>query len=87
MSASCRRVEYDLVVPPETLEEAARVFTTTMPVGCSLAFGFIQLELDAEGKGTGLVYVAASFGVNDDGQLIIESFGTAPVSISTIERQ
>lgn len=50
-------------------------------------FGFIQLELDAEGKGTGLVYVAASFDVNDDGQLIIESFGTAPVSISTIERQ
>lgn len=50
-------------------------------------FGFIQLELDAEGKGTGLVYVAASFEINDDNQLVIESFGTAPVSISTIERQ
>ena len=48
-------------------------------------FGVIELHLDAEGKGTGGVYAAAKMFFNDDGQLVIESFGNPPYSILSVE--
>ena len=49
------------------------------------AFGLIELRLDQEGKGSGVVWAAASLEFNDEGQLEIESYGNPPFSITTIE--
>ena len=51
------------------------------------AFGLIELRLDREGRGSGVVWAAASLEFNDDGQLEIESYGNPPFSITTIELQ
>ena len=48
-------------------------------------FGVIEIRLDAEGKGQGSVYAAAQICFNSDQQLIIESYGIPPYSISAIE--
>ena len=47
-------------------------------------FGLIELRLDNEGKGSGVVYAAASLEFNDDGALEIESYGNPPFSITEI---
>ena len=49
-------------------------------------FGVIELRLDAEGKGDGWVYAAAQIRFDEEGQLIIESWGLPPYSISEISR-
>lgn len=49
------------------------------------AFGIIELRLDEEGQGSGVVIAAAKVEFNDEGQLEIESFGDPPFSITTIE--
>ncbi len=51
------------------------------------AFSLIELRLDKEGKGSGVVFAAASLEFNDEGQLEIESYGNPPLSITTIEVQ
>ena len=51
------------------------------------AFGIIELRLDEEGKGSGIVIGAAKLEFDDDGQLDIESYGHPPLSITTIEVQ
>ena len=49
------------------------------------AFGIIELRLDEEGKGSGIVIAAAKVEFNDEGELEIESYGNPPFSITTIE--
>ncbi len=48
------------------------------------AFGIIELRLDENGEGSGIVIAAAKAEFTDDGQLSIESYGHPPLSISTI---
>ena len=48
------------------------------------AFGIIELRLDEEGEGSGIVIAAAKAEFTDDGRLSIESYGHPPLSISTI---
>ena len=48
------------------------------------AFGIIELRLDENGEGTGIVIAAARVEFTDDGQLSIESYGHPPLSITTI---
>ncbi len=51
------------------------------------AFGIIELRLDENGEGSGIVIAAAKAEFTDDGQLSIESYGHPPLSISTISRR
>lgn len=48
------------------------------------AFGIIELRLDEEGDGSGVVIGAAKAEFDDDGRLSIESYGHPPLSISSI---
>ena len=48
------------------------------------AFGFIELRLDKEGKGSGIVVGAARLEFNDEGALEMESYGNTPLSITEI---
>ncbi len=48
------------------------------------AFGIIELSLDEEGNGSGVVIAAAKVEFNDEGQLEIESYGHPPFSITSI---
>ncbi len=48
------------------------------------AFGIIELRLDEEGEGSGIVIAAAKAEFTDEGQLSIESYGHPPLSITTI---
>ena len=50
-------------------------------------FGVIEIRLDADGKGDGSVFAAAKIQFNNDGNLVIESWGIPPYSISEIEQQ
>ena len=50
-------------------------------------FGVVELRLDEEGNGSGVVYAAARVEFNDEGQLEIESYGTPPFSITSISLQ
>ena len=47
----------------------------------------IEIRLDAEGKGDGSVYAAAKIMFDKEGNLIIESWGIPPYSISEIAQQ
>ena len=60
---------------------------TTISRSREYPFGVIEIRLDGEGKGDGSVYAAAQIRFDDDGQLIIESWGIPPYSISEIEQQ
>ena len=46
--------------------------------------GWIELEVDAEGKGEGKMIGAAQVEVKD-GKLVVESFGTQPVRLNNVK--
>ncbi len=50
-------------------------------------FGIVEMRLDAQGKGEGVVYSAASLKVNKDGVLEVESYGTGPQRFLSITTQ
>jgi hypothetical protein len=48
-------------------------------------FGIIELKLDKEGKGQGMLIAAASADFSEEGALEIESFGTEPFRIMNVK--
>lgn len=48
-------------------------------------YGIVELFLDAEGKGGGVVIAAARFMFNKEGDVVIESYGTGPIQVLNIQ--
>jgi len=46
---------------------------------------WIDVEVDAEGKGEGTLVAAAQLSVDDQGQLVVESFGIQPVKLLNVK--
>lgn len=49
--------------------------------------GIVELKLDAKGKGEGTLIAAASAKFDDQGQLVVENFGTQPFKIVNVKKQ
>ncbi len=49
--------------------------------------GIVELKLDAKGKGEGILIAAASAKFDDQGQLVVENFGTQPFKIVNVKTQ
>ncbi len=50
-------------------------------------FGFIELELDADGNGEGRLIAAAKLKFTKDGTLVIEQLGTRPFRLMNVKTQ
>lgn len=51
------------------------------------AFGLIQLQLDENDEGDGIIQAASRIEIDDDDQIVIESFGNSPFSVLSVEPQ
>ena len=47
-------------------------------------FGFVVLDLDDKGEGTGALYMACKIGFNQKNELEVEHFGVEPVRLMAV---
>lgn len=87
------------IVRSHQLEDGGRIvrFVTARPLALFESynntrsrehpFGVIELTLDAEGKGAGVIVVAAKITLNDENRLEVESFGLNNFQITMVEAE